>query len=198
MAWPFSKKKPETSDFDISHIPTTEDMIIPDKQAKPDEEKLQIPTSVFDTVVATTTYALSDMFVKGNPYFIMISGKFLENITHTDSFKFMTCSGFAILIQIDEKRESGTFLMFVPHKNRVYRLYITITAEDLNANVNAIAAGESPMIVIEPIVDVPRQLGFDKAPQRFFDSYDKAISSRYERGNNYVVFYDPDKLKPHE
>jgi len=194
MAWPFSKQKPEIERPDTSHIPTTEDMIIPDKQEEPVEEKPQIPTSVFDTVVATTTYALSDMFVKGNPYFIMISGKFLKNIKDGDSFKFMTCSGFAILIQIDEKRESGTFLMFVPHKNRVYRLYITITAEDLNANVNAIAAGESPMIVIEPIVDVPRQLGFDKAPQRFFDSYDNAISSSYTIGNNSVAFYDPDKF----
>ena len=194
MAWPFSKQKLEIERPDTSHIPTTENMIIPDKQEEPVEEKPQIPTSVFDTVVATTTYALSDMFVKGNPYFIMISGKFLKNIKDGDSSKFMTCSGFAILIQIDEKRESGTFLMFVPHKNRVYRLYITITAEDLNANVNAIAAGESPMIVIEPIVDVPRQLGFDKAPQRFFDSYDNAISSSYTIGNKSVAFYDPDKF----
>jgi hypothetical protein len=84
--------------------------------------------------------------------------------------------------------------MFVPHKNRVYRLYIKITAEDLNASVNAIAAGESPMIVIEPIVDVPRQLGFDKAPQRFFDAYDDAISSMYSSGNISVVFYDPGKF----
>lgn len=206
MAWPFSKKKTEaavpltdqiSAALDVSPISTTEDMIIPEppKPEEVDEPETPIPppvpTTIFDTVVAKTTYALSDMFVIGNPYYLTISGKFLEDKYHQGEFSNMVCSGIAILTWIGNKRESASFLFFVTDDGVIYRFHITITAEDFNASVNAVAEGNQPDITIEPLIDVPKTFGFRRAPRKFFEAYHESIGHCYRQES--VPFYNPAK-----
>lgn len=206
MPWPFSKKKTEaevpltdqiSAALDVSHIPTTENMIMPEPPKPEEVEEPEtpipppVPTTIFDTVIAKTTYALSDMFVIGNPYYLTISGKFLEGKYHQGEFSNMVCSGIAILTEIGDKRESASFLFFVTGDDYVYRFGITITAEDFNASVNAVAEGNQPDIMIEPLIDVPKTLGFNMIPGKFRKAYNDFIADYYSYGG--LPFYIPAK-----
>lgn len=199
MAWPLKheiKRAPEPTESSYPHISTTEDMTTP-TPPEPEEEKPTIPTTVFDTVVAKTTYVLSDMFVLGHPYFLTVAGKYLEGNICPDYFKDVMCSGTAILLRMGEKRESGTFLMFIPHdvggagKEELFRFIITITAEAFNESVNAVATGKQPGILIEPLVDVQR-FGFERIPPtKFVENYDDTLLRTLHATE--IKFFNPNK-----
>ena len=182
MAWPFSKQKSEITRPDTSHISTTEDMTIPDKQEEPAEEKPQIPTSVFDTVVAKTTYALSDMFVIGHPYTITFSGNRIEYDSQLSKKMYSNTSvtGIGILYKISEDRGCGWFAVFVPHKNTVLTFNIKITADELNNNVNAVAEGREPTIMIERGFCEDHEFGVrGVGSDSFLHDYFRAIDKRW-------------------